>query len=58
MIKNTRYYALRLFDEFAEIRFAATSLAYSTLFSLIPFLVVVLAVFQAVGGLEKIYPEI
>lgn len=49
---------LRLFDEFAEIRFAATSLAYSTLFSLIPFLVVVLAVFQAVGGLQKIYPEI
>lgn len=58
MISNFRYYARRLFDEFAEIRFASTSLAYSTLFSLIPFLVVVLSVFQAVGGLQKIYPEI
>ncbi len=48
----------RIFDEFAEIRFASTSLAYSTLFSLIPFIVLVLAVFQYVGGLQKLYPEI
>lgn len=58
MIANFRYYVRRLVDEFADIRFASTSLAYSTLFSLIPFLVVVLSVFQAVGGLQKIYPDI
>lgn len=45
-------------DEFASIRFASTSLAYSTLFSLIPFIMIVLAVFQLVGGLQKLYPDI
>lgn len=53
-----RYYTRKLVDEFAEIRFASTSLAYSTLFSLIPFIIIVLAVFQLVGGLQKLYPDI
>ena len=48
----------KLSDEFAEIRFAAASLSYSTLFAVIPFLVVILAVFQSVGELEKIYPQV
>ncbi len=45
-------------EEIGDIRFAASSLAFSTLLSLIPFLVVVLAVFQYVGGLEEYYPKI
>jgi len=48
----------KIVEEFTEIRFAAASLAFSTLFALIPFLVVVLAFFQAFGGLEKYYPEV
>lgn len=45
-------------EEFADIRFAASSLAFSTLLSLIPFLIVVLAIFQSIGGLEEFYPKI
>lgn len=48
----------KLSDEFAEIRFAAASLSYSTLFATVPFLVVILAVFQSVGELEKLYPQV
>lgn len=48
----------RLHEEFSEISFAASSLAFSTLLSLIPFLIVVLAVFQSIGGLEQFYPQI
>lgn len=48
----------RLLEEFAEIRFAAASLAFSTLLSLIPFLVVVLAAFQSIGGLDQYYSEV
>ena len=44
--------------EYAEIRFAAASLAYSTLLSIIPFLIVVLAIFQSGVGLEQFYPKI
>lgn len=47
----------RLFDAFHDIRFAAASLAYSTLISLIPFIIIVLSVFQSVGGLEEYYPK-
>ena len=47
-----------LAEEFSEIHFAASSLAYSTLLSVVPFLVVVLAVFQSGVGLEKLYPKI
>lgn len=48
----------KLLEEFTEIRFAAASLAFSTLLSLIPFLIVVLAVFQSIGGLETFYPKV
>lgn len=47
-----------LFEEFSEIRFSAASLAFSTLLSLIPFLIIVLAVLQSIGGMEKFYPQI
>jgi membrane protein len=45
-------------NEFLEIRLLSSSLAYSTLLSLIPFLVLVLAAFQYIGGLEHLYPKI
>lgn len=45
-------------DEFVEIRLLSSSLAYSTLLSLIPFLVLVLAGFQYIGGFEDLYPKI
>ena len=45
-------------DEFSDIRLIASSLAFSTLLSIIPFLIIVLAVFQSVGGLEQFYPKI
>lgn len=48
----------KLAEQFSEIRFASASLAFSTLISIIPFLIIVLAVLQSIGGLEKIYPEI
>lgn len=48
----------RLYEEINDIRFAASSLAFSTLLSIIPFLIIVLAVFQSVGGLEEFYPKI
>lgn len=58
IITDFRNFFRKLTDEFAEIRFAAASLSYSTLFAIIPFLVVILAVFQSVGGLEKLYPDV
>lgn len=45
-------------DEFVEIRLLSTSLAFSSLLSLIPFLVLVLAGFQYIGGFENLYPKI
>lgn len=48
----------RIYDELTDIRFAASSLAFSTLLSIIPFLIIVLAVFQSVGGLEVLYPKL
>jgi membrane protein len=53
-----RKFLAQVFDEFSEIRFAASSLAFSTLLSLIPFLIIVLAVLQSIGGLETFYPRI
>lgn len=45
-------------EELNDIRFAASSLAFSTLLSIIPFFIIVLAIFQSVGGLEELYPKI
>ncbi len=45
-------------DELTEIRLVASSLAFSTLLSIIPFLVLVLAGFQYIGGLEELYPKV
>lgn len=47
-----------LFDEFAEIRFSAASLAFSTLLSLIPFFIIILAILQSIGDLQRFYPHI
>lgn len=58
ILGNIKTFLRKLSDEFAEIRFAAASLSYSTLFAVIPFLVVILAVFQSVGELEKLYPQV
>jgi membrane protein len=58
ILNSIRSFLRKLSDEFAEIRFAAASLSFSTLFAIIPFLVVILAVFQSVGELEKIYPQV
>ena len=46
------------YAEFAEIQFAAASLAFSTLLSIVPFLIVVLAIFQSGVGLEALYPKL
>lgn len=58
ILVSVRTFLRKLSDELAEIRFAAASLSFSTLFAIIPFLVVILAVFQSIGGLEKIYPQV
>lgn len=58
VVNNIRTFLRKLSDEFAEIRFAAASLSYSTLFAVIPFLVVILAVFQSIGGLDVLYPDV
>lgn len=57
-LSSFRTFSRKLSDEFGEIRFAAASLSFSTLFAIVPFLVVILAVFQSVGELEKIYPQV
>lgn len=48
----------KLNNELIDIRFAASSLAFSTILSIIPFFIVVLAVFKSIGGLEELYPQI
>lgn len=45
-------------DEFAEIRLVSASLAFSTLLSIIPFFIIVLAGFQSIGGFEEFYPRL
>jgi membrane protein len=58
MISTIKKFFLTLGEEFSDIRFAASSLAFSTLFALVPFLIVILAFFQAFGELEKLYPQV
>ncbi len=58
MINSAKNFLSKMGEEFGDIRFAAGSLAFSTLFAMIPFLIVILAFFQAFGGLEKYYPQI
>ncbi len=47
----------RFFEELAEIRLVASSLAYFTLLSIFPLLIIILSAFQYVGGLEEYYPK-
>ena len=47
----------RFIEELAEIRLVASSLAYFTLLSIFPLLIIILSVFQYVGGLETYYPK-
>lgn len=53
-----KFFFKKLFHESEEIRFSASSLAFSTLLSLIPFLIVIMTFFQSFGVFEKIYPQI
>ena len=55
---NNKLFLKRFSEELAEIRFSAASLSFSTLFSLIPFLIVILLFVQSVGGLEAYYPKV
>lgn len=47
-----RFILKKIANEFSLIRFSAASLAFSTLFSMIPFLVLVLISLQSIGALE------
>lgn len=58
LLENFRKKSRLFSEELAEIRFSAAGLAFSTLLSLIPFLVVILTVFQSIGGLEAFYPRV
>jgi len=40
-----------------ELRLVAGSLAYSTVLGLVPFMAVVAAIFQMIGGLDLLYPK-
>ncbi len=53
-----KFFLKKIHQESSEISFSASSLAFSTLLSLVPFLVVTLAVFQNFGIFETIYPKI
>lgn len=41
-----------------ELQLVAASLAFSTAIALVPFIAVVLATFQSIGGLEVLYPRV
>ena len=41
-----------------ELQLVAGSLSFSTALGLIPFIAVVLAIFQGIGGLEALYPKV
>lgn len=41
-----------------ELQLVAASLAFSTAVALVPFIAVVLATFQSIGGLEAFYPKV
>ncbi|MBC7753456.1 MAG: YihY/virulence factor BrkB family protein [Moraxellaceae bacterium] len=53
-----KFFFKKIYQESSEIGFSASSLAFSTLLSLVPFLVVTLAVFQNFGIFESIYPKV
>ncbi|MFN3453612.1 MAG: YihY/virulence factor BrkB family protein [Pseudobdellovibrio sp.] len=54
----TQRFFRKLSEEFEEIHFAATSLSFSTLFSLVPFLIVIFSFFRLVGGFDDLYPQV
>lgn len=41
-----------------ELQLVAASLSFSTAMALVPFIAVVLATFQSIGGLEALYPKV
>ncbi|MGZ3781942.1 MAG: YihY/virulence factor BrkB family protein [Pseudobdellovibrionaceae bacterium] len=41
-----------------ELQLVAASLSFSTVIALVPFIAVVLATFQSIGGLEILYPKV
>jgi membrane protein len=41
-----------------ELQLVAGSLSFSTALGLIPFIAIVLAIFQSIGGLEALYPKV
>lgn len=53
-----KFFFKKLLNESEEIRFSASSLAFSTLLSLVPFLIVILSFFQSFGVFDSIYPQI
>lgn len=53
-----RFFFKKIQQESSEIGFSASSLAFSTLLSLVPFLVVTLSFFQNFGIFEGIYPKV
>lgn len=57
MWKIVKNFLQRISDESLEIRFASASLAFSTLIALIPFMILTLSAFQAVGGIENYYSQ-
>lgn len=50
----------RIFEQFkkGEVRLVASSLAFYTALSIIPFLAVALVIIQKIGGLEALYPKV
>lgn len=53
VLKNT---AQQMRD--GELQLVAASLSFSTILGMVPFLAVVLATFQSIGGLEALYPKV
>ncbi len=53
-----KFFLKKLFEESAEVRFSASSLAFSTLLSLVPFLIVILTFFQSFGVFSDFYPQL
>ena len=53
-----KFFFRKIYKESSEISFSASSLSFSTLLSLVPFLVVTLSVFQNFGIFGTIYPKI
>jgi membrane protein len=53
-----KFFFRKIHQESTEISFSASSLAFSSLLSIVPFLVVTLSMFQNFGIFETIYPKI